>query len=222
MDSPAPDNAPPAVQPTCIAIEELGELRLLGYRDALKSDPGLRLFEGTGEEALEDQEVQVLLIGRHNAATIFERIAEVRRKRPDIRMLIASSHGDDETIVRCIEAGAKGYIDESCTIPGLLQAVHVVAEGSIWAPRRLLSMFIDRMLESPLGTHSNRLMITVRERDVLQLLVGGFSNREIARQLGIEERTVKAHVAKLLRKVGVPNRIALTMYTINKALLSTL
>jgi DNA-binding NarL/FixJ family response regulator len=54
------------------------------------------------------------------------------------------------------------------------------------------------------------------------LLVGGYSNREIARRMGIEERTVKAHVAKLLRKVGVPNRIALTMHTINHALLEPL
>jgi DNA-binding NarL/FixJ family response regulator len=205
-----------------VAVQETGELRRVGYHDALLSDKSLSLFSGTVEEAIADRSVQVLLIGRHSSNSIFDRIVEVRKQRPDLRILIASSHGDDETIIRCIQAGAKGYIDETCSIALLLQAIHVVAGGSIWAPRRLLSQFIDRMLDSPHGVQSaNRVNLTARERQVLELLVGGYSNREIARRLGIEERTVKAHIAKLLRKVGVPNRISLTMYTIHKSLLNS-
>ncbi len=79
---------------------------------------------------------------------------------------------------------------------------------------------IERVLQSPGGAFvAGKIEFTPREREVLELLVAGRSNREIAHSMGIEERTVKAHVAKLLRKVGVQNRIALTMHTINHALL---
>lgn len=207
-----------------VAIAESSELRLIGYQDALGSDPAVSVFHGTLEAALAASSVQLLVLGgSQGPGSLFDRIAHMRRQRPDLRILVASSHGDDETIVRCIQAGAKGYIDEACTVAEFLQAVHIVAQGSIWAPRRLLSTFIDRVLDAPPGSFSpGKIAFTSREREVLELLVGGYSNREIARRMGIEERTVKAHVAKLLRKVGVPNRIALTMHTINHALLKPL
>jgi DNA-binding NarL/FixJ family response regulator len=59
---------------------------------------------------------------------------------------------------------------------------------------------------------------TIRETEVLKLLVAARSNREIARTMGIEERTVKAHVAKLMRKVGVENRIALSIYAVTNSI----
>jgi DNA-binding NarL/FixJ family response regulator len=213
--------APDQEQDITIAILEPRELRLRGYQEALLSDPAMHIFPGSAGEAINDPSVQVLLLGSQIAPGIFERIGEIRRLRPELRVLVAGSHGDDETIVRCIQAGAKGYIDEACSIAELLQAVHIVGQGSIWAPRRLLSKFIDRVLGAAPGTKSSaKPGFTPREREVLTLLVAGFSNREIGRNMGIEERTVKAHVAKLLRKVGVPNRIALTMHTINHALLT--
>lgn len=203
-----------------IAVQEVTELRLIGYHEALLSDPQIDLFKGTLQQALAAVDLQVLLMGLDGSTRLFDKIGEVRKVRPDLRILVASSHGDDESIVRCIQAGAKGYIDEACSIDELLQAVRIVAQGSIWAPRRLLSMFIDRVLDSPPGSYTGgKVDITPREREVLELLVAGQSNREIARRMDIEERTVKAHVAKLLRKVGVPNRIALTLHTLNHALL---
>jgi len=203
-----------------LAVLESGPLRRLGYHEAFASDALLHVHEGTEDEVLADPAVQVLLLGRQPGGRVFERVGEVRQQRPDLRILVAGSHGDDETIVRCLQAGAKGYIDEASPIAEFQQAIHIVGQGSIWAPRRLLSLFIDRVLQAAPGSFMPaKLVFTPREREVLELLVGGQPNREIARHMGIEERTVKAHVAKLLRKVGVPNRIALTMHTINHALL---
>jgi DNA-binding NarL/FixJ family response regulator len=67
---------------------------------------------------------------------------------------------------------------------------------------------------------SSRRTFTNREKEVLELLVAGRSNKEIGTPLGIEERTVKAHVAKLMRKVGVQNRIALSVHAITHSLVS--
>jgi DNA-binding NarL/FixJ family response regulator len=83
-------------------------------------------------------------------------------------------------------------------------------------------MFIERVTTSARRLEpSNASKISEREREVLRLLVAGCSNREIASELGIIERTVKAHVAQLLRKVGVTNRIALSVHAVTHSLLST-
>jgi len=83
-------------------------------------------------------------------------------------------------------------------------------------------MFIDRVSSAP-GRRfcAGRVTLTDREREVLEMLVVGRSNKEIGATLGIEERTVKAHVAKLLRKVGVQNRIALSVHAITHSLVSS-
>ena len=88
--------------------------------------------------------------------------------------------------------------------------------GSIWAPRKLLSKLIDRLLSGDDASLTNpRPHLTTREDQVLKLLLMARSNREIATELGIEERTVKAHVGKLMRKIGAENRIELSMRAIS-------
>ena len=100
-----------------------------------------------------------------------------------------------------------------------MQAIRIVQQGSVWAPRRVLSMFIERVTSSPGRIFpAGRVTFTDREKQVLELLVAGRSNKEIGSALGIEERTVKAHVAKLMRKVGVQNRIALSIHAASRVL----
>jgi DNA-binding NarL/FixJ family response regulator len=82
----------------------------------------------------------------------------------------------------------------------------IVSQGSVWAPRRILSMFIERVSSPPRPVSADQVAFTDREKEVLKMLVRGQSNKEIGAPLGIRERTVKAHVAKLMRKVGVQNR----------------
>jgi DNA-binding NarL/FixJ family response regulator len=97
-------------------------------------------------------------------------------------------------------------------------AIDIVVSGSIWAPRRLLSRLIDRLLLVPgAGTGAlTALELTTRERQVLDLILLARSNREIARELGIEERTVKAHVGRLMKKTGAENRIELSIRALNR------
>jgi DNA-binding NarL/FixJ family response regulator len=95
----------------------------------------------------------------------------------------------------------------------------VVDSGSIWAPRKVLSKFVDRMLHATeRRVLRHNFNFTEREQEVLRLLVAARSNREIAHSLGIEERTVKAYVARLMRKVGVQNRIALSIHAASRVL----
>ena len=92
----------------------------------------------------------------------------------------------------------------------------------MWAPRHVFSMFIERLSFAP--THifpADRAAFTDREKEVLEMLIAARSNKEIGATLGGEVRTVKAHVAKLLRKVGVQNRIALSVHAVTHSLVSS-
>jgi DNA-binding NarL/FixJ family response regulator len=150
-----------------------------------------------------------------------EAIATLRAIRPDLGVLVTGTGADSETILAAITCGAKGYVDEAAPTPDLVQAIFSVRQGSVWIPRRVMSMFIERSGELlSRDFQSRNSSFTSREKQVLEMLVEGRSNKEIANPLGIQERTVKAHVAKLMRKVGVKNRIALCVHAIHNSLVS--
>jgi DNA-binding NarL/FixJ family response regulator len=90
-------------------------------------------------------------------------------------------------------------------------AVEVVRDGSVWAPRKILSRLLDRANEAPLPAPAE-VHLTRRELEVLDLLLLGLSNREIAHALHVEQATVKAHLGRLMRKAGVTNRTALGVH----------
>jgi DNA-binding NarL/FixJ family response regulator len=165
--------------------------------------------------------VDIVLLGSRGGQNLFDVMAGLKAARPDLRILVTGSGADDETILKAVAAGAKGYVDEAASAAEFIQAIRIVHDGSVWAPRRVLSMFIERVTTHPGRIFpAGRVTFTDREKEVLELLVAGRSNKEIGSALSIEERTVKAHVAKLMRKVGVQNRIALSVHAITHSLVS--
>ncbi len=139
----------------------------------------------------------------------------IRRARPSLKVIVIGPEGNDELVMEAIIAGARAYLDISADTALVRQAVEIVAGGSIWAPRRLLSKLVDRLLKVPDSSLTNMPHLTDREKEVLVQILMARSYREIARQLGIEERTVKAHVGRLMRKTGADNRIELSMRAMN-------
>ena len=175
---------------------------------------------GKLEQLLSHPVLEYLVLDLQSSSVSMETLAKVRRARPSLKLIVIGPEGDDELILQAIMAGARAWLGLTASPEMVRMAIEVVTGGSIWAPRRLLSKLIDRLLKTPDPSISRtNPHLTDREKQVLDHILQARSNREIATELGIEERTVKAHVAKLLRKVGVPNRIALTMHTINHALL---
>ncbi len=163
-----------------------------------------------------------LVIDLHSA-TGFDALETIRRSRPEIRLIVIGPEGDDELVMNSIVAGARAYLDPTAGPEVVRHAIEVVTEGSIWAPRRLLSKLIDRLidrllLKAPDAGLTPSPQLTARERQVLELIMSARSNREIAAVLGIEERTVKAYVGRLMRKTGADNRIKLSMSAMNLAL----
>jgi len=198
-----------------VAVIEPDPLRLIGFRALFDTEPDLEVVAATTQSVVTEPEIDLALLGSHGTQNLFDLMAGLKAARPGLRILVSGSGVDDETILKALAAGAKGYVDESATPEEFVMAIRIVSQGSVWAPRRVLSTFIERVTASPGRIFpAGRVTFTERERDVLEMLVAGRSNKEIGSALGIEERTVKAHVAKLMRKVGVQNRIALSVHAI--------
>jgi DNA-binding NarL/FixJ family response regulator len=201
-----------------IALVESDPLRLMAFRALFESDSALELVSASLPDIDGLQSIDEVLLSNCSAENLFDLIAGLKAARPDLPIVVTGS-GDQETILKAIVAGAKGYVDEAASPAEFVQAVRAVSQGSVWAPRRVLSMFIERVSSAPGRIlPAGRVTLTHREKEVLEMLVAGRSNKEIGSPLGIGERTVKAHVAKLLRKVGVQNRIALSVHALTHSL----
>jgi DNA-binding NarL/FixJ family response regulator len=212
----------PAKKPRIkIAVVESDPLRFVGFRALFDSETDLELTAASLPELSANGAVDLVLLGSRNGQNLFDAMAGLKASRPDLRIIVTGSGADDETILKALAAGAKGYVDEAATPVEFVQAIRMVNQGSVWAPRRVLSIFIERVTSAPGRIFpAGRVTFTDREKEVLELLVAGRSNKEIGGSLGIEERTVKAHVAKLMRKVGVQNRIALSVHAITHSLVA--
>ena len=203
-----------------VALVESDPLRLVGFRSLFDAQSDIALTALSFDQIRTQHDVDVAMLGSRNGQNLFDLIASLKAARPDLRILVTGSGADDETILKSLAAGAKGYVDEGAAPTEFVQALKVVHQGWVWAPRRVLAMFVDRVAASGRIFPAGRLTFTDREKEVLELLVAGRSNKEIGSALGIEERTVKAHVAKLMRKVGVQNRIALSVHAITHSLVT--
>ena len=207
-----------------IAVVDSDPLRFIGLRSLFDNEPDLELSAASLEELPRLQNVDLVLLGNRasGGGSVFDVMASMKAARPDLRIIVTGTGADDEAILKALAAGAKGFVDEAASPAEFVQAIRVVHQGSVWAPRRVMSIFIDRVTSSPGKIFpAGRVSFTDREKEVLELLVAGRSNREIGQALQIEERTVKAHVAKLMRKVGVQNRIALSVHAITHSLVGS-
>jgi DNA-binding NarL/FixJ family response regulator len=184
---------------------------------SLPGKPRLLPIPGSIDELLERPTLEYLLLDLHSSTTGIEALHAVRRARPSIRPIVIGPEGNDELVLESIVAGARAYLELTADAEAVKNAIETVTAGSIWAPRRLLSKLIDRLLKGPDTSLTNpRPHLTDREHQVLECIMQACSNREIAQQLGIEERTVKAHVGRLMRKTGTENRTELMMRELNR------
>jgi len=144
-------------------------------------------------------------------------IMRFTQKAPQLPVVILSAHSEPDEILRAINLGARGYILKSSSEEVLKHATSLILSGEIYMPSSVLgniSAAPAKPLPEPLANLSkdNPLRsLTGRQRDTLALLVEGQSNKEIARNLGLLESTVKAHVKVILQKLNAANRTQAAM-----------
>lgn len=208
-------SAPGSHQKTQLSIGLLDfePLRVAGFQSICEPLEHVTVVSTTLQEALNSSGLDMVILGLQSAVESLDLLARIKAARPKLKLIVMGVGADEETIISAIAAGAKGYLEETAKPDQVVMCIDVVASGSIWAPRKVLSAFVDRILnpESNKPVRRHNLTFTKREEEVLSLLRAARSNREIALTMGIEERTVKSYIAKLIRKVGVENRIALSV-----------
>jgi DNA-binding NarL/FixJ family response regulator len=194
-----------------VGVVATDPLRVLGLKAIFCEALQLEIVHLSVPGALDDTNLSLVLIDAECTDHLFELIATFHQMRPQLRLVVLGSDVCHEYIQRVIGAGAKGYLPLTSKESEIRMAIDMVRDGSVWAPRKVLSRLLDeprRDAKSPAAPPT----FTARERQVLKLLRAGQPNREIALALGIEESTVKAHLSRLMHKVGVRNRIALTVH----------
>lgn len=199
-----------------IGIVAADPLRALGVETILLENNALRPVVCDLLAALEDRTLAALLLDdRFEGEDVIQTVTRLRRERPDMKLIVLGEAPDFEYIQAVVGAGARGYLLETTTEAEIRMAINVVLDGSVWAPRKVLARLIDAgRVPSENGSTepvSVLRMMTAREKQVLELLIDGSSNREIGNALGIDEVTVKAHLGRMLRKTHSKNRVELTL-----------
>ena len=156
--------------------------------------------------------VWALLPAGEPAAALVDRLRDGLAGRP--LLLLADLPSEDEALA-ALAAGACGYCNGHAAPEVLLQVALVVANGGIWVGQglmqRLLAATARRLAQASIDDGAWRRTLTAREQEAALLVAGGASNKEIARQLDITERTVKAHVSAMLEKLGARDRLQLSL-----------
>lgn len=139
----------------------------------------------------------------------FELITKLRSEYASVRIVVLSNYQGSEDIYRAVRAGAMAYLTKDASGEELVNAIQNVDQGLRYLPRIALDRLAERIPESDL---------TPRESEVLLCITQGRSNREIAEELNIAEKTVRIHVSSVLDKLGARDRTQATIYALQRGL----
>jgi DNA-binding NarL/FixJ family response regulator len=169
---------------------------------------------GSGEEALEQHAVLhpdiTLMDLRLPGISGVETIRRIRQRSPEARFIVLTTYEGDEDIHQAMEAGASGYLVKGLPQEMLVAAVRRVHGGGRYIPQPISKVLATR-------THDSSL--SPRERQVLELVAKGRSNKEIASELGITEATVKCHVGVILSRLNAADRTQAVMTALQRGLI---
>lgn len=148
--------------------------------------------------------------------------AQILHRNPRAGVIILSMHSDEGYIVRALSAGAKGYLLKDSAEEDLIQAVRIVAQGRPFFSPRITQTLLDdyvRQLRQK-GLQDSYDLLTEREKEVLQLISEGKSNKEVATILGLSVYTVETHRTNLMQKLNLHNTAEIVLYAVRKKIIS--
>jgi two-component system nitrate/nitrite response regulator NarL len=191
-----------------IVADDHALIRELLERQLKELDADVRVYHaGTLQQVLEFARTAerldlILLDLRMPGMNGFAGLQAVRQKRPEVPVAILSGQIDPQTIREALQAGAAGYLPKTMRASGMLNALRLILDGERYVPDTALSISV-----APGGGETTgAAAFSKRERDVIKQLMLGHTNKEIARDLQIEEVTVALHLRSIYRKLVVRNR----------------
>ncbi|MGN6182707.1 MAG: response regulator [Thermoanaerobaculia bacterium] len=126
-----------------------------------------------------------------------EAVRQIRERDPQAKVIVLTTYDTDDDISRALKAGAKAYVLKDISADGLINCIHDVLNGKTYLAPAAAAKLAEGM---------SHMSLTPRELSSLRLMADGKTNKEIAQQLGISERTVKTHLSHLFEKLGVTSR----------------
>jgi len=162
----------------------------------------------------------VLLIGFDMLGPDFiENIAALTRKNPQMKVLLFMDQYNEDIITDSMQAGAMGYLLGEANWSQLIEAIRIVNGGDAWMERRIILKILEKCRRDFKNKARGRRRhteprLTEAETEVMKLIITGKTNRAVAEELAINERTVKAHLTKIYKKLGLRNRTELTLYAL--------
>lgn len=150
----------------------------------------------------------------------FEAVRQIRKERPETKVLFLSMYDDEDYLAECVEIGANGYVLKDSPAEQLVTAIREAFRGGSYLSPRLLTKLVDGFRSgngAPLQPRFGTL--TKREREILKLLAEGKSVKEIACEFDLSVKTVEAHKFNLMRKLDIHNKAQLVQYAIQKKII---
>ena len=199
-----------------------------GLRLVVDQQPDLSVVgeADDGRQAVElakslQPDVVVMDIGMPNLNGI-EAARQIMAIRPDAAVVMLSMHSDEGYVLRALGAGARAYLLKDSATTDLVQAIHSVVEGkSFFSPavsKVLLQDYMRKLQRS--GAEDSYDLLSPREREVLQLVAEGKSNKEVASLLNLSVFTVETHRAKIMQKLNLKGVPELILYAVRKGIIS--
>jgi len=197
-----------------------------GLTTMISSEPGMEVIGAAvnGVDAVEkaisldpDVILMDLLMPRKDGV---QAIQEIIENRPDARILVLTSFGEDSKIIQSIQAGAGGFILKDTAPEELLEAIRRVYHRQPVVPPAILMKLMQGLKQHQEEPAETRDHLTAREIEILKIVAKGHSNHEIARQLLISERTVTKHISNILEKLHLDNRTQAAYYAVREGLVN--
>jgi len=213
---------------TRVLLADDHQLMRSGLRLMLEREPDLTVVgeAGDGREAVAlaktlKPEVVVMDIGMPNLNGI-EAALQMTQQNSELAVVMLSMHSDESYVLRALKAGARGYLLKDSAEADLIKAVHVVAGGkSFFSPavsKVLLDDYVRKLKRS--GTEDAYDLLTPREREILQLIAEGKSNKDVANLLNLSVYTVESHRSNLMEKLNLKGVPELILYAVRKGIIS--
>ncbi len=206
---------------TRVLIADDEDLMRAGLAELLTADPGIEIVgqASSGREAVEQSRRLapdvVLMDVRMPDLDGIAATRELSGVAPDARVLILTTFEQDDYVFGALRAGASGFLLKRTRPEELIAAVHTIAAGDALLSPSVTRRVINRMAQQPTPDLSDVARLddlTAREREVLDLVARGMSNREIAAALMVEDSTIKTHVKRILMKLDLRDRVQVVIF----------
>ncbi len=204
-----------------VLIADDENLMRAGLEELLTADPEIEIVgqASTGREAVDQVRRLapdvVLMDVRMPDLDGIAATRQLAQAAPSVRVLILTTFEQDDYVFGALRAGASGFLLKRTRPEELIEAVHTIAAGDSLLSPSVTRRVIDRMAQQPTPELGDQAMLddlTPREREVLDLVARGMSNREIAAALVVEESTIRTHVKRILMKLDLRDRVQAVIF----------